>query len=100
MAEGHRVSTMWRQGESVKPILFSALTGTMWLVHYPYRKTPDLYVAFKDHPVFCARPKCQADEFPVSDWLTHIRGHDRRHGDADIVTLTGDVVDRIYEAPS
>ena len=97
MAEGDRLSAVRRQRESMKPITMERLTGTMWLVRYPYRKTPDLYVMVKGPMVFCAQPKCDLAEFPLGDWLTHVRGHDRRRGDADVVTPAGDVIERLYE---
>jgi hypothetical protein len=53
--------------------------GPMYGVHYPWRKTADLYVAMEGSPIKC----CQCDEgIPVDaglkSWREHIRHHARR----------------------
>lgn len=62
------------------------------MVQYPYRKTRDLYVSIKGHPVFCCQ--CEA-KFKVKELLAHIRSHDKRKGKAPIISQKKD--GRFYE---
>lgn len=64
----------------MKPLMISQ-AGAFILVKYPYRKGQDLYVCIKGFPVFCAQ--CEA-QFPREDFMSHIRGHDRRKGKAEV----------------
>lgn len=58
------------------------------LVQYPYRKTPDLYVVSRGHPVKCCRDGC-GDEIPIPKRgpsptstrrvVRHFLSHHRRH---------------------
>tara|TARA_Y100000310_G_C20676615_1_gene813443 strand:+ start:2382 stop:2633 length:252 start_codon:yes stop_codon:yes gene_type:complete len=65
----------------MKPIVLQQ-AGAFITVNYPYRRTPDLYVAAKGYPVFCAQ--CEA-KFDHDKILSHIRGHDKRKGEAIIL---------------
>ena len=60
---------------AMKPPLVFPLFGAAVGVQYPYRKTPDMYIVLKDHPVFCAQ--CNA-EFPIAEFAPHVHSHDRR----------------------
>lgn len=52
------------------------LFGPMYGVLYPYRKTPDLYVALDGKPILCA--SCGA-KFEFADFDAHIQSHDKRN---------------------
>ena len=49
--------------------------GVFVAVQYPYRATPDLYIAIEGYPMFCAQ--CEAT-FPVEEFDSHVKEHDLR----------------------
>ena len=59
-----------------KPAIVFHLFGAVVGVQYPYRKTPDLYIALKGEPVFCAQ--CKAT-FPIAEFMAHVNSHDLRN---------------------
>ena len=67
----------------MKPIVISGMMAFL-MVKYPYRIGKDLYAVVDEHPVFCAQ--CEAT-FPVEELVCHIRHHDKRKGDADIIAI-------------
>ncbi len=62
----------------MKPILVKQ-EGIFIFVKYPYRKSPDLYIGYRNEPAFCAQ--CDSS-FPLEELVGHIRSHDRRKGEA------------------
>lgn len=59
-----------------QPIRVQPIVGPMIGVWYPYRKTPDLYIALDGKPILCTQ--CE-QTFPVEQFTEHIDNHDRRN---------------------
>ena len=62
------------------------LIDTSWAlvtVWYPYRRSPDVYVATGKPFIRCLQ--CESD-VQLTDLADHLRGHDRRVGPAPIVS--------------
>ncbi len=85
--------------KSANKVICARVFGPMYTVSYPWRKTPDLYVAVDNHPVRC----CQCDkDIPVDDsltaWREHIRVHARRKTLPPIVFVGRDNDGQLYAA--
>jgi len=66
--------TPWGLAEREGKTIIARVFGPMVGVYYPYRKTGDLYVAVKEHPVRC----CQCDQdVPDDEFLKHVTSHNR-----------------------
>lgn len=51
----------------------------MTFVHYPYRKSPDVYICIKDSPtIHCCNGHDADIESSQEAFVKHIRSHDRR----------------------
>ena len=65
--------------KSLNQAICARITGPMYAVYYPYRKSGDMYVAIEGYPIHCCQ--CEQD-IPVDDslkaWREHIRKHARR----------------------
>jgi len=75
----------------MKPIIISGFMAFL-LVKYPYRQGKDAYIVTDGHPVYCIQ--CEK-EMPVEDLVDHIRFHDKRKGQADIVAIKDGVTHTI-----
>ena len=66
--------TPWEFAKDEGKTVIVRLFGPMVGVYYPYRKTGDLYVALKEHPIHC----CQCDQdVPDGEFLEHVKSHNR-----------------------
>ncbi len=67
----------------MKPIEISGMMAFL-LVKYPYRQSKDCYIMAEGHPVFCVQ--CEK-EMTAEEVCDHIRYHDKRKGEADIIAI-------------
>lgn len=66
----------WDMAKGTGKVIIAPLFGPMIGVYYPHRKTGDMYVGLRDHPVKCCQ--CEA-EFPLEELTAHIESHDSRN---------------------
>ena len=69
----------WELAKKEGKTIICRVIGPMIAVYYPYRHSGDLYVGGPDGPnqvVHCCQDGCDKD-FPVSDFIEHVNGHNR-----------------------
>ena len=74
----------------IKPTIIQQAGGTI-LVKYPYKKCPDLYLAFKEHPIHCCQ--CEKDiESNGDKFIEHIISHSNRKHHRFICAMQPDLI--------
>ena len=74
----------------IKPTIIEQ-TGGIILVKYPHRKCPDLYIAFKEHPIYC----CNCDQNVEANgdkFIEHVISHSHRKNHRFICGMQPDFV--------